>query len=384
MTEPANTSVHAAGPIMQERSNTPDMLRMVKQKARQASEYYHNVGLANGNLRRESIELAIANKRWSGSHDKKGDTNELYPVVNITARSQPTTPVRPHPSKVGQSWMKPQKHGDSGEEEDPACETSTSSKALTFPRKIRAQDRVPSSKSRSSRPSAAHVFASNQSYKVTDAINIPNQAGSPERYHTLPRKTDDVQKHPDGSLEARDAWSDMSPSQHADFKRTEQRDSSADFKIVYTLPTLPNVRPRKQAPRERVHYYEQIELPTSNERYKGSNQSSFKTNSAGSSPCKSPVLHAKFSGDGPRMSPSHSLYNPNHADSAGLFRSSHAVSSRSAHSGHSDVFRRNKHHTISGNASPEKLSGTEVRTNVAFITFVLMVSDSNNFIARVH
>ena len=155
MSDPVGSPILNAGiQMIQERSNTPDMLRMVKQRAKQASEYYHHVGLANGNLRRDSGEFG--NKRWSGCEERRRGSVELSLPTPMSARSQPSTPVRPSPSRIGGSRAKPGKP-DEGE-----VSFDANMRALTFPRKIRGQDRVRESKSRPSRPSAATVFGANQ------------------------------------------------------------------------------------------------------------------------------------------------------------------------------------------------------------------------------
>ena len=337
MSDTASSPIQNAGPLMQDRSNTPDMLNMVKQRAKQASQYYHNVGLANGNLKRDSGEFG--NKRWSGSDDKRRGSTELSVPAPLTARSQPTTPVRPAPSRFGQTRVKPSKQGSTTNDPDATFDTNV--RSLTFPRKIRAQDRVYESKARSSRPSAATVFSTNQN-KSSETGNFFIQPLSSERRSTLPRSTssgiDTNETRIDGNLS----------------NRVERGESGSDYTIVYTLP---NVRPRKQVPRDRMHYYETIELAPNSERGSHLLHRS-KPSSLSSSPSHSPVRKPAAEG---RL-----------IEQAETIQRSSTVGNRSAGHGadvavlQTGAFKRSKHHTVSGTPSPEKLPLPDVSSLLLF------------------
>jgi len=338
MSDSASSPICNAGvPLIQERSNTPDMLRMVKQKAKHASDYYHHIGLANGNLKRDSGEFA--NKRWSGSEERRRGSAELSLSSTMSARSQPTTPVRFSPSKIGAPRTKLSQQGGVGDKCEGNLDANT--RALTFPRKIRGQDRVRESKSRPSRPSAATVFGTNQN-KLSDTTNFYKQSNSPERHNA-----EDAKKRGENGVESKEPRIDVSPTKRID------KDPNSDFTIVYTLP---NVRPRRLPPRERQHNYETIELTYNNDR---TSQNAAPThhsrpNSLTSSPNKSPV-HQRVGSDGNLIDTPSSMQ-----------RSSTVVGRSSASSGmdtsqvQSGALKRSKHYTISGTASPEKVRIPEV------------------------
>lgn len=277
------------GPLLQETSTTPHVLEL-QRRAKKASNYYHHV-LTNGNFRRESDDTE--NSRRPEDVDQKRHSIDSSDRPSGSAKSQPTTPVRLRPTKGSPAWVKPQNFLD--DDADPA------DKFRTFPRKIRAQDRmIDSAKSR--KPLG---FPVQQQGKLVDKTNLASrQSRSTDRLNTVPKSSEDTKK-----LDAKDARSISSPAKGgaSDGKKTEM-----DFTIVYTLPTG---RPKRQQQhyyetvelphqqREKTHYYETVELPAKKEKThnyeminvpsKGlrpnASTGNLKSHSAGSSPNKSPV-----------------------------------------------------------------------------------------------
>ena len=310
MTEPLNNTT---GPVMQERS-TPEAFRMVKQRAKQASSYYNNVGLANGNLKIENEDSTP--KHWPLASDRRRGSADVPVTHNISKslpRSQPSTPVRLASSKLGVAMVKPKHAREDGDSEDHLLVT----KAQTLTRRIRAQDRVIESSSNS------HVSSSptksSPLNKTGDSLSRSMCSSSPERRNSPDKKHD-------GSGEA-----SGSPSKHRD---------NPDYTIVYKLP---NVKPKKLIPKERSHYYETIQLPPANERSKSPTHSS--ANEHTEPPNISQSVKSKSS----------------HASSPSHFPRSQTYTGKTlAHADDIEVhpitqdLRRNKTTTTSESSSPEK------------------------------
>ncbi|XP_076817370.1 uncharacterized protein LOC143462939 isoform X2 [Clavelina lepadiformis] len=187
-----------------------DEMSEVRRRAQQASQFYHDVGLSNGDLprgRRTSASRRDDLKRHSGSPEKKFDgVSAFHPVQ--TAWSQPSTPVFPTPGKFEESWMKPPSATVDLQENARKAYKSSQKKEIIEPKVEQKSSKL---RSKSSSQAANDTYYPNHqtSAMPSDTVQVSElttdldkpylyevQESTKEYYHTLPRNMDRASRLP--------------------------------------------------------------------------------------------------------------------------------------------------------------------------------------------